>query len=94
MNPIIIILSIFIILLVIYILYSKNLLGNSKEGFTADGWVLNIPPEWFIKPKYDMSQWLVTYYPDQLSKPECLPYNRGDPEELNYNASVYRFWRQ
>lgn len=82
------ILSLLTVLFIIYICYSKK-----TEGFTADGLVFNIPPEWFRKPKYDVNQWFVNYYPDQLSRPECLPYNRGNPDELNYNASAYRFWR-
>jgi len=63
-----------------------------KEGFTADGWVLNQPPEWFHKPTYDPNDWIVAYYPDQLSKPECMHY-RGDHRELNWLSSSYRFWR-
>jgi hypothetical protein len=65
-----------------------------KEGFTADGWVLNQPPEWFHKPTYDPNDWIVAYYPDQLAKPGgCDMHYRGDPRELNFLSSAYRFWR-
>jgi hypothetical protein len=74
-------------------LYIKNKNECNKEGFTATGLVFNRPPEWFNKPKYNPDDWLVTYYPDQLSKPECLSYSRGNPQELNYLSSAYRFWR-
>jgi len=68
--------------------------SNQTEGFTADGWVLNQPPEWFHKPTYDPSDWIVAYYPDQLAKPGgCDMHYRGDPRELNYLSSAYRFWR-
>lgn len=91
MNPIVVIIVVLVILFVIYIYYSKK---NASEGFTADGLVFNIPPEWFRKPMYNLQKdWIVSYNPDQLSQPECLPYNRGDPEELNYLSSVYRFYR-
>jgi len=65
-----------------------------SEHFTADGWVLNQPPEWFHKPTYDPNDWIVAYYPEQLSKPGgCDMHYRGDPKELNYLSSAYRFWR-
>ncbi len=89
MNPVIIILVVLVVLFVIYIFYSKK----NSEGFTADGLVFNIPPEWFRKKPYDANKWFSVYNPDQLSQPECLPYNRGDPEQLNYMSSAYRFWR-
>ena len=63
-----------------------------KEGFNADGLIFNRPPEWFHKAAYNPSDWIVAYYPDQLAKPECMHY-RGDPSELNYLSSAYRFWR-
>lgn len=66
---------------------------NQKEGFEAAGLVYNRPPEWFMKEKYDPNKWLVTYYPQQLSKPECMYKSRGNPNELNYLSSAYRFWR-
>lgn len=65
---------------------------NKQDNFEAAGLVYNKPPEWFNKPKYDPNQWFVTYYPQQLAKPECMHY-RGDPEKLNYMSSAYRFWR-
>lgn len=65
-----------------------------KEGFTADGWVLNKPPEWFHKATYDPNDWIVRYYPDQLAHPGgCDMHYRGDPRELNFLSSAYRFWR-
>jgi hypothetical protein len=87
MNAVIIVIVILVVLFAISACYKK-------EGFTADGLVFNIPSEWFRKPKYDVRQWFVEYHPDQLSQPECLSYNRGDPAELNYLSSAYRFWRQ
>ena len=63
------------------------------EGFTADGWVLTRPSEWWFPQKYKNVDWLVPMYLDQLSQPSCLPYNRGNPGPLNFNASAYRFWR-
>ncbi len=65
-----------------------------KEGFDAAGLVFNRPPEWFNKQAYNPSDWIVTYYPEQLSEPGgCDMHYRGDPEELNYYSSAYRFWR-
>jgi len=66
--------------------------AQKKEGFTADGWVLNKPSEWFNKAHYNPNDWIVTYSPDQLSKPECMHY-RGNNQDLNYLSSAYRFWR-
>jgi hypothetical protein len=66
--------------------------SNQKENFTADGLVLNVPPEWYHKKAYDPNEWIVSYNPDQLSQPECMHY-RGDNRELNYMSSAYRFWR-
>ncbi len=66
--------------------------NGCKENFDAAGLVFNIPPEWFNKAVYDPNEWIVSYNPDQLSKPECMHY-RGDPQELNYYSSAYRFWR-
>jgi hypothetical protein len=65
---------------------------SQRDNFEAAGLVYNKPPEWFNKVKYDPNQWIVTYYPQQLAKPECMHY-RGDPEKLNYMSSAYRFWR-
>lgn len=63
------------------------------EGFTAAGWTLTHPSEWWFPQKYNASNWLTTYYPDQLSQPTCLSYNRGNAGNLNFNSSSYRFWR-
>lgn len=65
-----------------------------KENFTADGWFYNSPPEWFHKKKYDSSDWMTPYYPDQISIPTgCDMHYRGDNHDLNYFSSAYRFWR-
>ena len=67
---------------------------NQKERFDAAGLVFNQPPEWFHKAAYNPSDWLVSYYPDQLSSPGgCDIHYRGDNQELNYLSSAYRFWR-
>lgn len=64
------------------------------EHFTAPGWTLTRAPEWFWPAKeYNADDWLTPYFPDQIRKPECLPYDRGHPGILNYNSSAYRFWR-
>ena len=63
------------------------------ESFTAAGLVLNKPSEWWYPTPYDPISWLVPMYLDQLSQPQCLSYNRGDPGPLNFNASAYRLWR-
>lgn len=65
---------------------------KQKERFDATGLVFNQPPEWFRKQSYNANDWIVSYYPDQLSKPECMHY-RGDPKELNWLSSTNRFWR-
>lgn len=66
---------------------------KNKEEFTAPGLVYNIPSEWWHPQKYDATNWLVPLFPDQLSQPDCLSYNRGNPEVLNFNSIAYRFWR-
>lgn len=63
------------------------------EKFTAPGLTLTRPSEWFFKKRYNPSNWLTPYYPDQLSQPACLSYYRGNPEPLNYMSSAYRYWR-
>ena len=73
------------------IVYCGHISGKT-DNFEAAGLVYNKPPEWFNKVKYDPNQWIVTYYPQQISKPECM-HNRGDSEKLNYMSSAYRFWR-
>ena len=88
-STIAIVVSVLAVLAAIMIVNSKQ-----KEGFTADGWVLNQPPEWFHKAQYDPNEWIVAYYPDQLAKPGgCDMHYRGDPRELNFLSSSYRFWR-
>lgn len=86
-----IILMIFVVLVIILVVYTCS---AKKEGFDAAGMIFNVPPEWFRKGSYNVNDWYVTYYPDQLSKPGgCDMHYRGDPEELNYLSSAYRFWR-
>jgi len=76
---------------VLLVQYKQN---EVSEHFTADGWVLNRPPEWFNKPAYNANDWMVAYYPDQLSKPGgCDMHYRGENRDLNYLSSAYRFWR-
>ena len=67
--------------------------SKKTEGFTATGWVYNRPSEWWFPQKYNVADWLTPYYPDQLSQPTCLSYNRGYSPNLNYNSSAYRFWK-
>lgn len=68
--------------------------NNKTEGFDAAGLVFNKPPEWFNKAAYNSDDWLVSYYPDQLSQPGgCDMHYRGQNSELNYLSSAYRFWR-
>jgi len=64
-----------------------------KEDFTADGLVFNRPSEWWYPETYNVIDWLVPMFPDQLSQPQCLSYNRGDPGVLNFNSVAYRMWR-
>lgn len=92
-STIAIIASVLAVLAAILIVNSKHR-HLQKEGFTADGWVFNQPPEWFHKTSYNPSDWIVSYYPDQLAKPGgCDMHYRGDPRELNYLSSAQRFWR-
>ena len=51
------------------------------------------PPNWFLPEPYFVTDWLVNINMERISKPECLSYNKGDPEILNFNASSYRFYR-
>jgi hypothetical protein len=68
--------------------------SKQREGFTADGWVLNRPSEWFNKNEYNLNDWFVSYNPDQLAQPGgCDMHYRGDPRELNWLSSCYRMWR-
>jgi hypothetical protein len=67
--------------------------SDHTEGFDAAGLTLTHPPNWWFPQTYDISKWLTRYYPDQLSQPACLSYNRGDDKVLNYLSSSYRFWR-
>ncbi len=67
---------------------------QNAEGFDAVGLVFNKPPEWFNKKTYDKNDWFVHYEPDQLAQPGgCDMHYRGEPEELNFLSSCYRFWR-
>lgn len=66
---------------------------SNRENFEAAGLVYNRPPEWFHKAAYNPNDWIVAYYPQQISQPACMYNRRGDPRELNYLSSAYRFWR-
>ena len=70
-----------------------TMLYKNCEAFTAPGWVLTHPPNWFLPKEYEMTQWLTPYTPDQLSENVCLSYNRGNNKDLNYLSSAYRLWR-
>lgn len=88
-STVAIIASILAVLATVIIVHFKK-----KENFDAVGLIFNKPPEWFNKPMYDMNEWIVNYSPDQLAKPGgCDIHYRGDPRELNYLSSAYRFWR-
>lgn len=90
-STIAILASVLAVIAAILIVQSKQ---ASVEGFTADGWIFNRPPEWFNKIAYNPNDWIVAYYPDQLAQPGgCDMHYRGDPRELNYLSSAYRFWR-
>jgi hypothetical protein len=78
-----------LVLVALIIVSLTLILINKKEPFDS---IYAKPPEWFIKKAYNKDDWLVTYYPDQLSKPECVDY-RGDNKTLNYESSAYRYWR-
>ena len=81
---------------VVAMVISAILIAGCKcaiEPFTAPGVTLTQPPNWFLPGKYNSSQWLTPMFPNQISQPECLSYNRGDPNVLNYNSSAYIFWR-
>jgi len=66
---------------------------SGKENFEAAGLVFNRPPEWFNKAAYNPNDWIVSYYPQQIQQPACMYQSRGNPRELNYLSSAYRFWR-
>ena len=76
-------------LLVIGLTYTKC----TKEHFTAPGLTLTRPSEWWFPKNYNPEDWIVPGFPDQLSQPECLSYNRGPTGPLNFNSYAYRYWR-
>lgn len=86
---------IFIVILVIsfLILFVNN---PMLENFDAVGLVYNVPPNWFIKPEYDIRNWVVQTYNDAI-QPSCLPYSNenryGSLDNINYLSSAVRFWR-
>jgi hypothetical protein len=90
MKPTIAIVASILAVLAAVLLVQNNY--RQKEKFDATGLIFNKPPEWFNKSVYDPNDWIVSYNPDQLAQPECMHY-RGDPKELNYLSSGYRFWR-
>lgn len=73
---------------------SAIILVQQRDNFDAVGMVFNNPPEWFNKAAYNLDDWIVSYNPDQLAQPGgCDMHYRGDPSELNYLSSGYRFFR-
>jgi hypothetical protein len=84
-----------VILISVLAVFSAILLANNRENFDGAGLVYNVPPEWFRKKKaYDLRDWIVSYNPDQLAHPGgCDMHYRGDPQELNWYSSAYRFFR-
>ena len=85
-----------IILVVAAMVAAAFVMSNKNEHFDAVGYVYNIPPNWFIKQTYNLDDWIVTVYPDQI-QPECLPYSKQDKYgpmgKINYMSQAYRFWR-
>ena len=72
----------------------KEKFKNDKtEHFTAPGLTLTKPPPWWFPKRYLTQDWLVNTYPDQIAKPECMTFSRGDPGLLNFNHSAMRFFR-
>lgn len=67
-----------------------------SEGFDATGLVYNVPPPWFQKRDYRLSDWVVPVYPEHI-QPECLSYDLGAKYggmgNVNYLSQAYRFWR-
>lgn len=69
-----------------------------REDFDAMGYFNNGSPNWFMKPTYNMNEWLVNVYPDRI-QPSCLPYSvtakygLNDTKMLNYYSQAYQFWR-
>jgi hypothetical protein len=82
-----------VIIIAIMIIYFYN---TKREHFDAIGMYYNIPSEWFIKPKYNLQDWITTQYFDNI-EPSCLPYSRaaryGGMDNVNYLSSVMRFYR-
>lgn len=78
-----------IALIILVIVICLIFCTTCKENFEG---ISIKPPEWFIKEKYDVKNWFTPYYPDQISKPECM-HDRGDHEKLNFLSSAYRFWK-
>ena len=86
------IISLVSVAIAVYLVNCKSS-SKDRENFDAAGLVYNRPPEWFHKPAYNPNDWMVAYYPQQISHPECMYKSRGNPRELNYLSSAYRFWR-
>ena len=96
---IVIVLFILICIWLGYLVYNKQIASSknlSNEHFDAMGLVYNVPPNWFIKPAYNLNDWIVNVYPEHI-QPECLSYSvegkYGSLEDINYNSQAYRFWR-
>ena len=80
-------------LLVVSILTTSIASRCNIEQFSADGWVYNLPSEWYYPKEYEITDWFTPVNPDQLSYSPCLSYNRGDSGILNYNSYAYRLWK-
>ncbi len=85
--------SLIAVVAAVFIVQKSDTFSNGRENFEAAGLVYNRPPEWFHKAAYNPDDWLVAYYPQQIAQPECMYHSRGNPRELNYLSSAYRFWR-
>lgn len=94
----VILIALFIFFIVFFALNYYNETRQLRENFDATGYFLNGSPNWFIKPKYDITQWMTRTYPDRI-QPACLPYSIGnkygtdDLNLLNYYGSTFQFWR-
>ena len=98
MSSFLIILVIVVIFVIMMFILSgcKSSVSGISEPFDATGYVMNIPPPWFIKQDYNLNNWIVRTYNDAIES-NCMPYSRaskyGSLENINYDGSAYKFWR-